>query len=80
MTVHCKACGHQWEIAFKLPMKLSKLTKMMRAFSIAGCPGCGADGPNVLMGPADKPPAAPPAIAVPVEQPAVVEEPAVCKP
>jgi hypothetical protein len=52
MTVHCKACGHQWEIQMRLPISITRFVKVIHGATAAGCPQCGAHGENVLCGPA----------------------------
>jgi hypothetical protein len=52
MTVHCKACGFEWELPMKLPMLIDRAVKAMRGFVAAGCPSCGAFGNAVICGPA----------------------------
>lgn len=50
MTVHCKTCGHQWEVPMKLPMPILRAVQAMRGCIAAGCPACGAHGSAVICG------------------------------
>jgi hypothetical protein len=52
MIVHCKQCGHEWDAPpIRLPMPIKRAIIAMKGSVAAGCPACGAHGPNVLCGP-----------------------------
>jgi len=50
MTVHCKVCNHQWEVAITLPMVIDRVVAVIRGVCAAGCPQCGAHGNAVMCG------------------------------
>jgi len=52
MTVHCKACHHQWDVIMPLPIPIERAVLVMKGAVAAGCPQCHAYGANVLCGPA----------------------------
>ena len=49
MTVHCKACNHEWEVHTTTPL-LRQAIEVMRAAVSVGCPRCAANGKAVLVG------------------------------
>jgi hypothetical protein len=52
MTLHCHACGHQWELVLTLPMPCDRAILVMRGAVAAGCPACGLyDADNIRVGP-----------------------------
>jgi len=55
ILAHCAQCGHEWRLAWKLPMPVSRAVKAMKGFVAAGCPQCGAFGKDVLAGPTPAP-------------------------
>lgn len=53
MTVHCKACQHQWEIHVPLPISIPRFSTIVHGADAAGCPVCKAHGKGTLLvGPA----------------------------
>lgn len=54
LTVHCAKCNHEWKIPLKMPMLLRDFTRVLRGYTTAGCPECGAFNESVLLGPAEE--------------------------
>ncbi|MDO8795387.1 MAG: hypothetical protein Q7J25_12280 [Vicinamibacterales bacterium] len=50
MDVHCAKCHHAWQVPLKLPMEMGRFTRVLKAATVIGCPACGADGKDVLLG------------------------------
>lgn len=52
MTVHCRACQHQWAISMTLPTTLRKFQTLTDGVVLGGCPACGKrTRDNILVGP-----------------------------
>lgn len=49
MTVHCKACNHEWNIDMPSSLFLHAI-RAMKTAAVDGCPVCGATGTSVLIG------------------------------
>lgn len=61
MTVHCKACNHQWEVHVPLPISIPRFSVIVNGADAAGCPSCKAHGKGTLLvGPALRADATPP--------------------
>lgn len=50
MTVHCRLCGHKWNVPVVVPSKLSTFCATLKRAADEGCPKCHADASNVLCG------------------------------
>jgi hypothetical protein len=56
MTVHCRLCLREVVVPLRMPTTLRQVIASFGAALEQGCPGCGAHGNDLMVGPAFVPP------------------------